>query len=186
MQLISGRLMLALDVLIMESGNMKKTYRSGPIGALMDEYERAASELGRLIERIPEDDFMRVVDSQTKDDDCRSVQTIMSHVVRAGYGYADYIREQFSIASTRPENKLLSRQESLEQLDAALRYTVQTLEGRWEMSGEEISATVINTRWGAVYDVEGLLEHAIVHILRHRRQVEKFIWQGVISENPGV
>ena len=152
----------------------------------MDEYERAAAELECLVKQIPEDDFVRIVDSQTKDDDCRSVQTIMSHVVRAGYGYADYIREQFSIASNRPQNKLLSRQESLEQLDAALRYTAQTLEGRWEMSDEELSDTVINSRWGVVYNVEGLLEHAIVHILRHRRQIEKFIWRGVITMHPVV
>jgi uncharacterized damage-inducible protein DinB len=165
---------------------MRKTYRSGALGALMDEYERAASELRRLVEQIPDDDFVRVVDLQTKDDDCRSVQTIMSHVVRAGYGYADYIREQFSIESTRPQNKLLSRQESLEQLDAALVYTAQTLEGRWEMSDEEISGTVINSRWGVVYNVEGLLEHAIVHILRHRRQIEKFIWRDMITVHPGI
>jgi hypothetical protein len=36
----------------------------------------------------------------------------------------------------------------LEQLQAVLRYTVQTLEGRWEMSAEEISEVVIKTRWG--------------------------------------
>lgn len=160
---------------------MRKSYRSGAIGALMDEYERAAAELTRLVEQIPDDDFERVVDSQTQDEDCRSVQTIMSHVVRAGYGYADYIREQLSIASTRPQPGLLSRRESLEQLEAALRYTIQTLEGRWEMSAEEISGLVIKTRWGAVYDAEGLLEHAIVHLLRHRRQIEKFIWLGKIS-----
>ena len=164
---------------------MRESYRSGAIGALMDEYERAASELESLVRQIPEDDFVRVVDSQTGDDDCRSVQTIMSHVVRAGYAYADYIREQFSIESNRPQNKLLSRQESLEQLDAALRYTAQTLEGRWEMSDEEISDTVINSRWGVVYNVEGLLEHAIVHLLRHRRQIEKFIWRGMITTHPG-
>ncbi|PIQ07594.1 MAG: hypothetical protein COW71_16265 [Ignavibacteriales bacterium CG18_big_fil_WC_8_21_14_2_50_31_20] len=29
--------------------------------------------------------------------------------------------------------------------------------------------------WGQQYDIEQLLEHAIVHILRHRRQVENFI-----------
>lgn len=165
---------------------MRETYRSGAIGALMDEYERAASELRRLIERIPEDDFVRVVDAQTNSEDCRSVQTIMSHVVRAGYSYADYIREQFSIPSTRPQSTLLSRQESLEQLDAALRYTAQTLDGRWEMSYEEISRTVIRSRWGVVYDVESLLEHAIVHILRHRRHIEKFIWRGLITTHPGV
>ena len=165
---------------------MRETYRRGPIGALMDEYERAAADLTLLIERINEDDFVRVVDAQTKDDTCRSVQTIMSHVVKAGYGYADYIREQFSIASTRPQHNLLSRQESLEQLEAALLYTAQTLEGRWEMSDEEISGTVIKSRWGTVYDVEGLLEHALVHVLRHRRQIEKFIWQGLIAPHPGV
>ena len=153
---------------------MRKSYRNGALGALMDEYERASSELARLVEQIPDDDFTLIVDSQTKDEDCRSIQTIMSHVVRAGYGYADYIREQLSIASTRPQPKLLSRRESLEQLEAALRYTEQTLEGRWEMSAEEISGIVIKSRWGAVYDAEGLLEHAIVHILRHRRQIERF------------
>ena len=169
-----------------ESQSMRETYRSGAVGALMDEYERAASELARLVERIPDDDFTRVVDTQTQDEDCRSVQTIMSHVVGAAYGYADYLREQLSVESTRPPRRLLSRRESLEQLQAALRYTVETLEGRWEMSAEEISAIVIKSRWGAIYDADGLLEHAIVHILRHRRQIEKFIWQGRISVSPGV
>ena len=163
---------------------MLETYRSGAIGALMDEYERAASELEGLVKRIPETDFVRVVDSQTRDEDCRSVQTIMSHVVRAAYGYADYIREQFSIESARPHPRLLSHRESLEQLAAALEYTAQTLEGRWEMSDEEIAGTVINSRWGVVYNVEGLLEHAVMHILRHRRQIEKFIWRGMINAAP--
>lgn len=165
----------------MQWQGLRDSYRSGALGALMDEYERAASELGSMVERISEDDFVRIVDAKTMDDDCRSVQTIMSHVVRAGYGYADYIREQFAIPSTRPESRLLSRQESLEQLDAALHYTIQTLEGRWEMSDKESAAIVIKTRWGAVYDLEGLLEHAIVHILRHRRQIEKFARQGLIT-----
>ncbi|HEX8338303.1 MAG TPA: hypothetical protein VF621_16415 [Pyrinomonadaceae bacterium] len=63
----------------------RESYRSGAAGALMDEYERAASELARLVERIPDGEFERVVDPQTEDEDCRSAQTIMSHVVRAGY-----------------------------------------------------------------------------------------------------
>lgn len=165
---------------------MRESYRSGAIGALMDEYERAASELARLVVRIPDEDFTRLADPQTLDEDCRSVQTIVSHVVGSGYGYADYLREQFSVESTRPPYRLLSRRESLEQLEAALRYTAETLEGRWEMSAEEISAVVIKTRWGPVYDAEGLLEHAIVHVLRHRRQIERFISQGRINTPPGL
>ena len=147
----------------------------------MDEYERAASELKSLIEKIPEEDFVRVVDSKTKDDDCRSVQTIISHVVNAGYGYADYLREFFSILSARPVRRLRSRQEFLERFDAMLQYTAETLGKRWEMTEEEIARTVIHSRWGPTYDMEQLLEHAIVHVLRHRRQIEKFIAQGMIS-----
>lgn len=162
----------------------RESYREGAVGALMDEYERAAWELRRLVERMAEADVVRVVDSRTKDEDCRSVQTIMSHVVHAGYGYADYLRALFSIPSTRPPRGLLSHGELLEQLDAALAYMAETLEGRWRMTDEEISGAVINSGWGVRYDVEQLLEHAVVHVLRHRRQIEKFMWRGLIPAPP--
>ena len=164
---------------------MRESYREGAVGALMDEYERAASELRRLVGRMAEEDVVRVVDPTTGDEACRSVQTIMSHVVNAGYGYADLLRKLFSIPSTRPPKALLSHRESLEQLDAALAYTAETLEGRWRMTDEEISGAVINSGWGVRYDVEQLLEHAIVHVLRHRRQIEKFMWRGLIPAPPG-
>lgn len=32
----------------------------------------------------------------------------------------------------------------------------------------------MTVRWGQNYDVTQIIEHAIVHILRHRRQIEKF------------
>jgi len=157
---------------------MKKAFRKGPIGAMMDEYERAALELRRLVEQIPEDEFVRIVDSQTSDENCRSIQTIMTHVVRSGYSYADYIRESFSISSTRPPERLLLRQESVVQFESMLEYTIQTLEGRWEMTDEEIENIIMPSPWGVTYNLEQLLEHAIVHLLRHRRQIEKFMLRG--------
>jgi len=163
---------------------MRESYREGPVGALMDEYERAAWDLRRLIERVPEAEFVRVADPRTEDESCRSVQTIMSHVVGAGYAYADYLRGVFAIPSARPPRRLLSREESLEQLDAMLAYTAETLEGRWEMTDAEIMAAVVDSSWGVRYDAEQLLEHAVVHVLRHRRQIEKFIWRGLISAGP--
>jgi hypothetical protein len=165
---------------------VRESYREGAVGALMDEYERAAWELRRLVGPMAEEDVVRVVDSQTEDEDCRSVQTIMTHVVNAGYGYADLLRKVFAMPSTRPPKALLSHKEFLEQLDAVLAYTAETLEGRWLMTYEEISGAVINAGWGPRYDVEQLLEHAVVHVLRHRRQVEKFMWQGLIPRPPGV
>ena len=161
---------------------MRGSYREGAVGALMDEYERAVWELRRLAERIADADASRVVDPTTEDEACRSVQTIMSHVVNAGYGYADLLRKTFSIPSTRPPKALFSPREYLNQLDAVLAYTNETLEGRWRMTYEEISGAAINSGWGVRYDVEQLLEHAIVHVLRHRRQIEKFMRQGLIPD----
>jgi hypothetical protein len=106
-------------------------------------------------------------------------------VVNAGYGYADLLRRAFSIPSARPPRSLLSQREFLEQLDAMLAYTAETLEGRWVMTHEEITSVVIDAGWGVRYDAEQLLEHAVVHVLRHRRQIEKFMRRGLISTPPG-
>ncbi|HEX5733967.1 MAG TPA: DinB family protein [Blastocatellia bacterium] len=152
-----------------------KAYRKGGIGALMDEYERATAELKILVEQTPDDDYIQVLDARTKDEDCRTIQTILTHVVRSGFGYANYIRDSFSIPTTRSITGLLSRQEAVVGLDEVLGYTAQTLEGKWEMTDEEIEAVAIQSRWGVTYTLEQLLEHAIVHILRHRRQIERLL-----------
>lgn len=159
---------------------MKKIYRKGGIGALMDEYERAGSELINLISKISEPDFTKIVDPDTKDDDCRSVQTIVSHVTNSGYNYANYIRDWFSVPKNSPERKLLSQDEFITRFNNMLVYTSETLEGKWEYSDEEIMKVKMIVRWGPQYDLEQLLEHAVVHILRHRRQIEKFAANGKI------
>ncbi len=154
---------------------MAKNYRKGAVGALMDEYERASAELKILLNKISAEDFVKIVDPNTKDEDCRSIQSIMNHVVRAGYGYSNYIRKGFGIDSTMPTFQIKDVPGTILSFDQMLEYTVQTLEGKWEMTDEEINKIKIETRWGATYDMEMLLEHAIVHILRHRRQIERFL-----------
>jgi len=155
---------------------MTKTYRNGPVGALMDEYERASLELKALIRTLSQDDFSRIVDTDTEDEDCRSVQTIMNHVVRAAYGYANYIRKQFgdNWLDSKEQYKLTTVEIACTELDQALEYTVETLQHKWELTFEEMTSNEMKVSWGQVYDFEQLLEHAIVHILRHRRQIERF------------
>jgi uncharacterized damage-inducible protein DinB len=154
---------------------MSKTLRKGGVGAMMDEYERAVAELSGILRRIRDEEFELVRDLETKDEGCRSIQTILNHVVRAGYGYAGYIREAYGTEAKRPEVPIGKRLESLDQLEVMLAYTAATLEGKWELSDEDIMAVRIRSRWGGTYDLEQLLEHAIVHVLRHRRQVERFL-----------
>lgn len=161
--------------------NSEKKYRKGAIGALMDEYERAAVDLKNLIGQITETDFEKIIDQDTKDEDCRSVQTIVSHICNSGYGYANYIRDWFSIPKSSPTRRLYSKDEFILELDKMLAYTSETLEGKWKFSDVEIMKVKINARWGPEYDLEQILEHAIVHILRHRRQIEKFIASGLIN-----
>lgn len=159
---------------------VKKNYRKGGIGAVMDEYQRAANEFKNLIGNISDSDFVKIVDTETKDEDCRSVQTICSHVTNSGYAYANYIRDWFGIPKSSPERKILSRSEYETEFDKMLAYTSETLEGKWEYSDDEIQKVIMIVRWGPQYDLEQLLEHAVVHILRHRRQIEKFAAKGKI------
>ena len=56
-----------------------------------------------------------------------------------------------------------------------LAYTSATFDGKWDISEDEAEAMRIQSGWGTVYDLEQLLEHAVVHMLRHRRQIERFL-----------
>ena len=154
---------------------MSKAFRSGVIGALVDEFERATQELAKLVLKLTDSEFEAVRDRETQDDDCRSIQTVVNHVVRAGYGHANHVRLALAIDANRPEIRVGSRLESVAQLAPMLSYLEATFEGRWEMTEEETCAVEIHARWGPTYDLEQMLEHAIVHLLRHRRQIERFL-----------
>lgn len=156
---------------------MKQNFRVGAIGALMDEYEKAAVELKNVVKSINQNSFVKIVDAETEDPDCRSIQTIMNHVVRAGYGYANYIRKYFNKNLTEriEDYELISQEKTCTELDMMLNYTVETLNDIWNMKYDDIFKTKIITTWGPEYNLEQLLEHAVVHILRHRRQIEKFL-----------
>ena len=160
---------------------MKIKFRTGAIGALMDEYERAAIELKNLIEIISESDFEKIIDPDTNDEDCRSVKTIISHVINSGYSYSNYIRDWYSITKNSPERRLYSKKEFAIEFNKMLAYASDTLDGKWEISDQEIQKAKMIVRWGPQYDLEQLLEHAIVHILRHRRQIEKFVSKDLIK-----
>lgn len=156
---------------------MPKKYREEAIGALMDEYERAAEELKNVLRGISQHDYVALVDKETKDPDCQSIQTIMNHVVRAAYGYAILMRKQYNESAIERKTNYNVDTPALacSELDAALAYTEATLQNKWNMTFDEVLKNNIATQWGQTFDFEQLLEHAIVHILRHRRQIERFL-----------
>jgi uncharacterized damage-inducible protein DinB len=157
---------------------MQRKYRiNGAIGAILDEYERAIEQLLNVLETVNPTELMSIVDSETQDEDCRSIQTILTHIVRSGFGYAIYIRkhegETIAFRESEPLASIAAYREALLQMFA---YNVQLFEDYPNLTLEELdNDKKILTRWGQLFDVEQLLEHAIVHILRHRRQIERFL-----------
>ncbi len=155
-----------------------KTFRDqGAIGALLDEYERGVLELQSVIADISNDDLERIVDAETEDKDCRSIQTILSHVVRAGYGYVIEIRKSLGEDLAYMEGELLGSVDDYRvALEAMFDYNEKLFEDYPNISLEEYDPNKkFRVRWGQSYDVEQLMEHAIVHVLRHRRQIERFL-----------
>lgn len=163
-----------------------KNYRTnGAIGALLDEYEKAINELKALIIPISNESLAKIVDNKTQDEDCRSIQTILTHVVRAGYYYAfaikmeqegDFKEKENILARTQEKSLLPTVSDYQTALDDMLQFNVEVFEDYPNMKLEEHdNDKKIAVRWGQSYDVEQLMEHAIVHILRHRRQIERFL-----------
>lgn len=153
---------------------MNKRYRPGATGALLDEYEKAITELQLCITGLSAESLIHVADATTNDPNCKSIQTVLAHVVHAAYGYALYIQGIYQTPGERPEKIIYSDvMEYINDLNKAFLFTVHVFE-KVKDSEVEHPDKIMKTTWGQSYDIEQLMEHAIVHILRHRRQIEKF------------
>lgn len=148
--------------------------RQGPLGALMDEYERAAAEFALLIDSLSDEEIAAVRDPAAVEGDSRTIFDVLGHVVRAGFGYANLIREAFG-GEREKRTKPTTRTEWLREFHTMLEESAALLDPRGAMTWEETFAITIPAPWGVVYNLEQLLEHAIVHVLRHRRQIERWL-----------
>ncbi len=157
---------------------MKKTFRNNrAIGALLDEYEKALFELEQVINEVTPEELVKVADTETKDPECKTIQTVLTHIIGSGYCYAVIIRKHFGEkAEYRDDMFFNTLDEYLVELQKMFQYNVQLFNDYPTIKLEEHKDDKkILVRWGQRYDVEQLMEHAIVHILRHRRQIEKFL-----------
>jgi uncharacterized damage-inducible protein DinB len=141
----------------------------------MDEYERALGDLVRLLRMLSQDQFEALRDRETPDEDCHSIRTVVTHVVRSGYGYVGYLRLALALTLQRPDFQVETPADGIRHLIAMATCTAQTFEGKWLLSDAVIKSAVIQSRWGPVFNLEQMFEHAIVHVLRHRRQIERFL-----------
>jgi len=156
---------------------------TGTIKALLDEYKKAVNELIAVIKPLDREEILVIKDDKTTDQNCRSVQTILTHVVYAAYGYTNFIENHLGSKKERRPKKLF---ENADEYIRELNGMFHDCENFFiEHAGIELEeydpSKKILTHWGQVYDIEQLMEHAIVHVLKHRRQIQRFVSQVVQS-----
>src|SRR6476620_9560110 len=156
--------------------NMIKPLQQNAINAILSEYEKAIAELIRVIEPITNDTLTAIVDANTTNPECKSIQAILTHVVSSGYSYCIYIQQLKNKEAKRPPKfDRLSASEYIEDLKSVVKFTYDTFSNIEDHEIEVFDSNrKIKTAWGQVYDIEQMMEHAIVQILRHIIQNEKF------------
>ena len=105
----------------------------------------------------------------------QSPDHLRGHVVRAARNYLTWIGECVNrpVVDVDLDNDPLSvagkGRAFMEEVLAAWRRHLVALEDR------ELSPEVYTSRWGEPYTVEQMLEHAVVHPMRHRIQLERLM-----------
>ena len=150
---------------------------TGTTKALLDEYKKAINELITVIKPLSNEEILIIKDDKTTNDSCRSIQTILSHVVHGGYGYTNFIENHYSNKKERrPKYFFKTADEYIQELKGMFDYCENFFEEHADIPLEEYDPSKkILTHWGQLYDIEQLMEHAIVHVLKHRRQIQRFV-----------
>jgi uncharacterized damage-inducible protein DinB len=143
--------------------------------SLLQEYKKAAEEYIDVIESLSQNQFEKVIDIDTKDIDCKSIKSITFHVVQSGYAYANYINSVRNVEWHKYDGIIDGSHKGILEIRKMLAFTEELFLGISDKSNSEIEQWEIETSWGMTYDFEQLMEHAIVHVLRHRRQIFSFL-----------
>ena len=158
------------------------------IGAIVDEYEKAFLELMQLLNTLTNQELTQIRDPTTTDKECESIASVINHITGSGNYYIVFFyalfdkkhKEYYSntIPTTTPE--------AVQALQKHWQEDILTMykdfsKYDWTLDVDKYWDKKVETRWGAIYDAEGILEHAIVHILRHRRQISHWIKKQKIS-----
>lgn len=155
---------------------MLTVHKTGSIGALLDEYEKAINELIQVISDLPDSDLSVIIDFDTSDPDCRSIQTVLTHLINSAFAYANYINAHRGNEIRKHEKSIHSNVSTyVAHIEKIIPYNRTIFSDIRDIDLEVFDNDLkMKTHWGQTYDIEQLMEHAIVHILKHRRQIERF------------
>jgi len=112
---------------------------------------------------------------ETDDKDYESLNTLLRHVLRSSRGYIVWICEKLNLPD--PEIKNAPEPDRIEQLAKAY---IEHLLDRWKIPLNEVEEKKFIddsfiSNWGTHYCIDAMLEHAVMHPIRHEFQLQKLI-----------
>jgi uncharacterized damage-inducible protein DinB len=111
----------------------------------------------------------------TDDSDYKSMQTLLRHIVRAARGYMTWICEKLDLED--PEINPAPNEDEIEnKIDDYLEHILD----KWrsplaQIPEERFYKPVYISRWGTKYCIDAMLEHAVMHPIRHEFQLRKLL-----------
>ena len=111
----------------------------------------------------------------TDDLDYQSLETLLFHVLRAARGYMTWICQELNL----PDPEINTPPDVSEIEKDAEKYIIHLLE-RWRLPLADIDEDKFHTptfksRWGVEYCIDAMLEHAVMHPIRHEFQLKNLI-----------
>lgn len=141
---------------------------------LAEEHESARLALCALLSRFPSEAF-----ATGKADTVDNVRGIISHVTSANFNYACWIARvlgRLDLAVEQQEKdafraRVRSFTSVAEHEEASRIAATRYYAALAEIAPDDFDRD-FKSNWGPMFSIEGMLEHALVHLIRHRRQLE--------------
>ena len=112
---------------------------------------------------------------KTEDKDYESLETVLRHILRAARGYMTWICEKLNLPDpgieVQPEPDIVEIK--------ADEFVNHLLE-KWrlplvDIPEEKFHSPTFTSRWGVDYCIDAMLEHAVMHPIRHEFQLRNLI-----------
>jgi uncharacterized damage-inducible protein DinB len=112
---------------------------------------------------------------KTDDSDYKSLESLLKHVLRSSGGYITWICEKLDL----PNPKINETPEVQEIEEKAEEYIIYLL-NKWRtpltnVKENEFHTPAYKSNWGSHYCIDAMLEHAVMHPIRHTFQLKGLI-----------
>jgi uncharacterized damage-inducible protein DinB len=146
------------------------------VEALVWETERARREFADFLRALPPETWDKRVEGKQG-----SVKGVVAHVCAAGYYFIRAVMEANQLPVPPARYPDVAECRDAEVLMAALEDVRDVTFAAARALEDHHLRTRFATRWGHEYSGEILFEHGLVHILRHRRQLERIVMGAIPS-----